>query len=88
MHRLMPFPVVLSLALQGCMHEIWNAGDLADWVRQQAVKEGCKSDSIELEDWYRKTESGNVWHGTCRNGASETMAFTVNVDPVWKPSES
>ena len=80
--------VLLSLAftLQGCMPSIWNAGDLVEWVREQAVQRGCQTDSIELEDWYRESESGNAWHGTCLDETGESMAFAVNIDSVWKPS--
>ncbi|MEP5566498.1 MAG: hypothetical protein ABJN62_01565 [Halioglobus sp.] len=69
------------------MPSIWNAGDLADWVREQAIEQGCQENSIELEDWYRETAQGNVWHGTCLTKAGETQRFEVNVDSVWTPSE-
>lgn len=88
--RVMPcLLLILSLAftLQACMPSIWNAGDLVEWVREQAVQRGCQNDSIELEDWYRESESGNVWHGTCLNETGERMAFAVNIDSVWNPSE-
>lgn len=78
--------VFASLLLAGCMPDIWNAGDLADWVRQEAVKQGCTRDSITLEDWYRSTAKGNIWHGSCRNAAGSEQGFAINVDPVWTPS--
>ena len=80
-------PVTLSFTLQACMPSIWNAGDLADWVRGQAVEQGCQEDSVVLEDWYRETMHGNVWHGTCLKTTGEAQEFAVNVDSVWTPSE-
>jgi hypothetical protein len=74
-----------ALLLSGCA-SIWNAGDLAVWVKDQAVKEGCQRETIELEEWYRKTDSGNLWRGTCLDDNNQPMAFGINVDPVWKPS--
>lgn len=79
-------PLALALTLQACMPSIWNAGDLAEWVREQAVQQGCQNDSIELEDWYRETEGGNVWHGSCLDDAGEAMTFQISVDSVWTPS--
>lgn len=73
--------------LAGCSESIWNAGDLAEWVRDQATGQGCVRDSIELEEWYREEASGNVWHGTCTDTTSgDRKQFSVNVDPVWTPS--
>jgi hypothetical protein len=80
--------IALIMATQGCMPSIWNASDLADWVRDQAVEQGCQNDSITLEEWYRETEHGNSWHGSCVDSSGATMAFAINVDPVWAPSES
>ena len=80
------FLIGMTFFLNGCMPSIWNASDLAEWVREQAVRRGCQSGSITLEDWYRETESGNVWHGSCLDDAGESMTFAVNVDPVWTPS--
>jgi hypothetical protein len=77
------------LALSACANQgIWNAGDLADWVRDRAVDQGCQRDSIELESSYTETAAGNVWCGTCRDARGKTKSFGVNVDPVWKPSKS
>ena len=76
----------MIFVLQGCTPSIWNASDLVEWVREQAVQQGCDSGSIELEDWYRQTESGNVWYGECNNEAGESMTLAVNVDSVWTPS--
>jgi len=72
-----------------CGGSIWNAGDLAAWVRERAIEEGCEPGSIELEEWYRAEPAGNVWHGRCRSretGAEQT--FAIGVDAVWKPSSS
>ena len=76
----------LGLLLSGCT-SIWNASDLAVWVRDRAVDQGCPRETIELEDWYTETAEGNVWRGTCKDAEGETMSFGVNVDPVWKPSQ-
>ena len=62
-----------GLLLSGCAG-IWNASDLVVWVRDQAVDQGCRRETIELEDWYTETAEGNVWRGTY-------------VDSVWKPSQ-
>ncbi len=78
---------ISALAMQGCMPKIWNAGDLVEWVKEQAVQQGCRIESIELEEWYRETDEGNVWHGTCRDTADRPMDFAVDVDPVWTPSQ-
>lgn len=77
------------LTLGGCAGGIWNAGDLAVWVREQAVeRHDCVASSIQLEEWYTAEETGNVWHGTCREAATgETVGFGINVDSVWTPSE-
>jgi len=74
------------LLLPGCMRKIWNAGDLAEWVRQQAVSTGCRPGSIELEDWYRETDGGKVWYGTCQDDRGAKMPIAINVDSVWNPS--
>ena len=76
---------LLVIATAGCPR-IWNAGDLAVWVEDQAVDQGCRRETIELEDWYTPTEQGNVWHGTCRTAGGEAKAFGIDVDPVWTPS--
>lgn len=77
---------IAAFVLTGCA-SIWNASDLAVWVKDRAVKEGCQRETIELEEWYSKTEDGNVWHGTCRDERNNPMSFGINVDSVWKPSE-
>ncbi len=78
---------VLVTALPACSNDIWNAGDLANWVRDRAVEQGCERDSIELEDWYREESGKNNWHGSCKKSCSdERMHLGVNVDPVWKTS--
>jgi hypothetical protein len=63
------------------------ADKLADWVRQQAVEVGCRIESVELEDWYRSTAAGNLWHGTCRSSSGPMMPFVIDVEPVWTPSK-
>jgi len=75
--------------ITACTNDIWNAGDLAEWVRDQAVVQGCERDSIELEDWYRSESGSNNWHGQClkQDGAGQ-LDFAVNVDSVWTPSSS
>ena len=75
-----------GLLLSGC-NNIWNAGDLAVWVQDRAVDQGCQRESIELDDWYTETAEGNVWRGTCRDSAGASMRFGINVDSVWKPSQ-
>ena len=70
-----------------CTNEIWNAGDLADWVRDRAVEEGCERESIKLGDWYTSENGRNDWHGDClKQGSAEQMEFSINVDSVWTPS--
>jgi hypothetical protein len=77
------------LAAAGCGGDIWNASDLAEWVRDRAVEEGCRRETILLEEWYRDEASGNVWHGTCENaGTGDDMSFAINVDSVWTPSQT
>ena len=77
------------LAAAGCGGDIWNARDLAEWVRDRAVEEGCRRETILLEEWYRDEASGNVWHGTCENaGTGDDMSFAINVDSVWTPSQT
>ena len=69
------------------MNEIWNAGDLADWVRDRAVEEGCARESIELDDWYTSEYGRNNWQGHClKPGSAELMEFSIYVDSVWTPS--
>ena len=71
----------------GCEKKIWNAGDLAEWVRNQAVEQGCKRESIELAEWYASDAGRNDWHGSCLKGDNqERTNFSINVDSVWKPS--
>jgi hypothetical protein len=82
---------VMQAALAGvlgaCTNGIWNAGDLAEWVRDRAVDEGCERQSIELKEWYDRDARGNTWHGSCVSAKTrERMAFAIDVDPVWKPS--
>ena len=71
----------------GCEKQIWNAGDLAGWVRSRAVEQGCQRDSIELAEWYTSEAGKNDWHGVCVKGDSgERVDFSINVDSVWTPS--
>ena len=77
-----------ALTLSGCASSIWNAGDLAQGVRDQAVLEGCQRDTIVLEEWYTETDEGNVWRGNCKDIEGQQRNFGINVDSVWKPSQS
>ena len=80
--------VAAHLFLAACTStSIWNAGDLAVWVRDRAVDQGCQRETIKLDDWYTAEAEGNVWHGICRDPKGNEKAFGVNVDPVWKPSK-
>jgi uncharacterized protein YjbJ (UPF0337 family) len=79
--------VVAALILPACA-DIWNASDLALWVRDRAVAEGCQRETVELDDWYTLEAGHNVWHGTCRDGQGNDKAFGINVDPVWTSSRS
>ena len=73
----------------GACTQIWNAGDLIEWVKDQAVKQGCSRDSVELEDWYRTEPSGNLWHGICKHrDDGRDLRFAIDLDSVWKPSSS
>ena len=72
--------------MSGCAN-IWNAGDLAVWVKDRAVKQGCQRETIDLKEWYTETAEGNVWRGTFQDNRGQTMSFGINVDPVWTPSE-
>jgi hypothetical protein len=75
----------VALVMFGCSN-IWNAGDLAAWVTDQAVEQGCQRETIELEEWYTETTEGNVWRGTCRDTRDNTKTFGIHVDRVWKSS--
>lgn len=78
---------VAALVAAGCSNDIWNAGDLAEWVRDRAVEQGCERNSIELEDWYRDESGKNIWHGSCLDRKNrQRMDFAIDVDPVWTPS--
>ncbi len=77
----------LLLLLASCTN-IWNAGDLAVWVRDRAVAQGCQRETIELDEWYTAEPGGNVWHGTCQDAAGNKQSFGINIDRVWKPSTS
>lgn len=78
---------ILILLVSGCS-DIWNAGDLAVWVQDRAVEQGCRRETIQLEEWYTETTEGNIWRGTCQNAQGNTKSFGINVDPVWTPSTS
>ena len=77
----------LVLLLSGCT-SIWNAGDLAVWVKDRAAEDGCSRETITLDEWYVRTDEGNVWRGTCRDAQNAPKSFGINVDPVWTPSEA
>jgi heat shock protein HslJ len=86
--RLRLIAPLIGIVLVGC-GQIWNAGDLVDWVEQQAVDAGCAADTIELDDWYTTTPDGNVWMGTCVDAQSgDTVELAINVDNVWTPSQT
>lgn len=87
--RLAVTGLLSALLTTACMDDIWNAGDLADWVRDRAVEEGCERESIELDDWYTPENGRNNWQGHClKQGGGEKMEFSINVDSVWTPSSS
>lgn len=77
----------IVLLPSGCT-SIWNAGDLAVWVKDRAVAQGCQRETIELGDWYVQTAEGNVWRGTCRDVGGNPKTFGINVDAVWASSAS
>lgn len=82
-----PAMAVAALLVAGCSNDIWNAGDLAVWVRDRPVEQGCERSSIELEDWYRDEGGKNIWHGNCLDRDNrERVDFAIDVDPVWTPS--
>lgn len=77
----------LVLIMSGCT-SIWNASDLAVWVRDRAVDQGCQRETITLDEWYVQTAEGNVWRGACRDARGNSESFGINVDAVWTPAES
>lgn len=79
--------IAVILLLSGCSG-IWNAGDLVEWVKDRAVDQGCRRDSIELDEWYTATAEGNRWCGTCRDAFGNIKSLGIDVDPVWKPSKA
>ncbi len=80
--------ILVLLLLTACgSSSIWNAGDLAKWVRKEAVGKGCEVDSIDLDTWYVAEGGKNIWKGRCKNAKSgEVMELSINVDKVWTPS--
>ena len=78
---------IVALFVSGCS-DIWNGSDLAVWVQDRAVEQGCQRETIALEEWYTGTAEGNVWRGTCRDARGNTKSFGIDVDPVWTPAES
>ena len=86
MKKLLSILVLFLLSSCGSS-SIWNAGDLAKWVRKEALDKGCEADSIVLDEWYVAEGGKNNWKGRCKNGNSgEAMEFSINVDKVWTPS--
>ncbi len=80
--------IALTLLLASCGNNISNAGDLAKWVRNEAVKKGCDRASLQLADWYVAKNGENVWPVECAHRQTgEAMKFDVGVDKVWKPSQ-
>lgn len=83
--------MVMFLLLNACTtrDRIWNASDLEAWVREQAVEQGYRKDSIELDEWYREVGDQLVWHGEGVETASgKKSSFGIRVDEVWSPSGS
>ena len=84
--------ILLSLVLMagivsGCADDIQNAGDLGQWVKKQAVRQGCIADTVDLEEWFVAEAGKNNWHGTCVSRVSnESIEFSINVDSVWTAS--
>lgn len=78
--------ILVAFWLIGCTN-IWNAGDLALWVKDRAVEQGCQRETIVLDEWYTETDQGNVWRGTCRDARGNAKSFGIAVDSVWKPSQ-
>jgi hypothetical protein len=87
MLRILPSAIALPLLLTACS-SIWNARDLAVWVRDRAAERGCQREMIELAEWYVEEAGRNIWHGTCRDARGNAQSFGINIDPVWKPSNS
>ena len=90
MHQahILPLVPLMALVLTGC-NQIWNAANLAEWVRVQAGDQGCDPATTELNEWVDATEDGNVWSGTCVNAlSSASMSFGINVASVWTSSEA
>ena len=83
--QLMTTTMLVVIFVTGCS-SIWNASDLAAWVKERAAEQGCQRDTIELEEWYTTTAEGNVWRGNCRDAQGNAMSFGINVGKVWKPS--
>ena len=77
----------LILLLSGCA-SIWNEGDVAVWVKDRAVAQGCQREAVEPDDWYEQTPEGNVWRGGCRDIGGNPKTFGINVDAVCTPSGS
>ncbi|MBK1826274.1 hypothetical protein [Haloferula rosea] len=69
--------------------KIWNASDLEVWVKDQAVAQGYREESIQLEEWYRDEDGQLVWHGEGVEASSgKKSPFSIRVDKVWTPSGS
>jgi hypothetical protein len=73
------------MILAACMRsKIWNAGDLAEWAKDQAAIQGCAIETIQLDEWHRKEDGHNVRHGYGKGSLDRD--FAIPVDSVWKPS--
>ena len=80
--------LALALLIAGCGPSIWNASDLAVWVRNEAVKKGCDPATVRIADWYVNRGGENVWPVECVHRESrEPMKLDIGVDKVWKPSQ-
>lgn len=80
--------VALALLIAGCGHSIWNASDQANWVRKEAVKNGCDPATVQLADWCVARGGENVWPVDCvHRQTGKPMKLDIGVDKVWKPSQ-
>jgi hypothetical protein len=79
---LVTLATVVAVVMSGCA-SIWNAIDLAIWVKDRTVEQGCQCGTIELEEGHTETAEGNVWRGTCRGTPGNSKSPGITVGPVW-----